>query len=260
MRDSARSGASEPLVVQRSGSGPPVVLVHGGMPARTTWERQRDLESRWSLIVPHRRGFFPSPAASRQDLFVDADDLVELISQESQTVHLVGFSYGGLGSCLAAERVPDRVRSLTLIEVPLWSAAGDDESVRELADLAGRFTTPDDGAQADGEFFALAGVPRSVPVDNDDVHQALELARTLRDPWEATPRFEVMVDAGIPALVVSGDHHPGLERLCDAVATRLAARRARISGAGHAIPRAPGFNAVWERFLTDTERSRAASE
>jgi len=247
--------SSTSLFVHRSGTGPAVVLVHGGMPARVTWGSQRPLESRWSLIVPSRRGFPPSPAAPRQDFLADADDLAELVAGLTGEAHLVGFSYGGLGVAIAAERLPHRVRSLTLIEVPLWNAAEEDESVRALAALSDRFVARADDAQAEREFFALAGLDGSMRVD-DDVRQAMELGRKLRSPWEARPRLDAIAAARIPALVVSGAHHGALERLCDAVAAQLGAQRARLPGAGHAVQRAPGFNSVLERFLTASERGR----
>ena len=37
--------------------------------------------------------------------------LAELIEEVPGGVHLVGYSYGGLGVCIAAERLPHRVRS-----------------------------------------------------------------------------------------------------------------------------------------------------
>lgn len=249
--------SSAPLFSRRSGAGPPVVLVHGGLPARVTWASQLALEAHWSLIVPSRRGFSPSPAAPWQDFLADADDLAELIAEVRGGVHLVGFSYGGLGVCLAVERLPRRVRSLTLIEVPLWIAAEEDESVRELAAVADRFAASPDDAQAEREFFTLASVDRKMLAGaEDDVRQAMELGRKLRSPWEAKPRFDAINEACIPTLVVSGDHHLAMERLCDAIATRLGAQRARLRGAGHAVPRAPEFNTMLEAFLTAAERRR----
>ncbi len=246
--------ADTPLFTRRSGAGPPVVLVHGGLPARVTWASQSVLEARWSLIVPSRRGFPPSPVAPWQDFLADADDLAELIAEVPGGAHLVGFSYGGLGACLAAERLPHRVRSLTLIEVPLWSAAADDESVRRLAALADRFAASTDDAEAEREFLALAGLDREMLAGEDDeVRQAVELARKLRSPREAKLRFDAITEASIPTLVVSGDHHVALERLCDAVAARLGAQRARLRGTGHAVQRAPGFNTTLEKFLTAAE-------
>jgi pimeloyl-ACP methyl ester carboxylesterase len=255
------SPSSASVFIRRSGAGPPVVLVHGGLPARVTWACQWVLEAHWLLIVPSRRGFSPSPAAPWQDFLADADDLAELIAEVPGGVHLVGFSYGGLGVCIAAERLLDRVRSLTLIEVPLWTAAEEDESVRELAALADRFAASADDAQADREFLALARVDRNmVAAEEDDVRQAMELARKLRSPREAKPRFDAISDACIPTLVVSGDHHVGMERLCDAIATRLGGQRARVRGAGHPVQRAPGFNTMLEAFLTAAERRRGNGE
>lgn len=257
----ARAPSSAPLFTQRSGTGPPVVLVHGGLPARVTWACQWVLEARWLLIVPSRRGFSPSPAAPSQDFLADADDLAELITEVPGGVHLVGFSYGGLGVCIATERLPRRVRSLTLIEVPLWAAAEDDQSVRELAALADRFAASADDAQGERDFFALASVDRKLLADEeDDIRQAIELGRKLRSPRGAKPRFDAITEACIPTLVVSGDHHCAMERLCDAIATRLGAQRAALRGAGHAVQRAPEFNTMLEAFLTAAERCRGNGE
>ncbi|MFJ9363734.1 alpha/beta fold hydrolase [Nocardia sp. NPDC101769] len=243
-----------PLFVDRSGTGPPVVLVHGGLPARQSWARQRELSAAWSLLIPSRRGFSPSPAAHRQDFLVDADDLARLIENVPGGAHLVGFSYGGLGMCVAAGRRPVQVRSLTLIEVPLWTAARADASVRGLAALADRFATGAHDARTDREFFAMAGIDRKLlEAADDDLRQAIRLARDFRSPSEANPRFDRIVEARIPALVVSGDHNPAIEVLCDAIATRIGGRRVRLPGAGHAVQRAPGFNAVLETFLTAAE-------
>jgi fatty-acyl-CoA synthase len=252
------SPSAAPLVVRKSGIGPSVVLVHGGLPAPMTWARQQELEARWSLIVPNRRGFCPSPAAPWQDFLADADDLAELIAEVPGGVHLVGFSYGGLSACVAAERLPDQLRSLTLIEAPLWHAAEEDESVRELAALSDRFAANADDGQAQDEFFALAGVDPKMFADVDgDVRQAMELARKLRSPREAKPRFEAITEAGVPALVVSGGHHPAFERLSDALAAALDAQRACLPGAGHAVQHAPGFNTMLETFLTAAEQIRS---
>ncbi|RDI60339.1 alpha/beta fold hydrolase [Nocardia pseudobrasiliensis] len=245
--------SAEPLFVRRSGSGPAVMLIHGGLPPDMTWSRQDALAARWSLIVPSRRGFSPSPSAATQDFLVDAVDLTDLVESVPGGAHLVGFSYGGLSACLVAERVPRRVRSLTLIEAPLWIAAEDDASVRELADLSERFATSADDARAEQEFFALVGLD---PADrSESLRQAIALGRAMRSPWEAAPRFESIVAADVPALIVSGDHHPALELLSDRLADRLRAQRVRLPGAGHGVPQAPGFNAVLEEFLARAEIS-----
>ncbi|MFJ3645497.1 alpha/beta fold hydrolase [Streptomyces murinus] len=243
-----------PLFVRKAGAGPPVVLVHGGLPARHAWARQQELAARWSLMIPSRRGFSPSPPAPRQDFLVDAEDMAALVAGIPDGAHFVGFSYGGLGMCVAAGLQPSRVRSLTLIEVPLWSAAGADESVRRLAEVADRFAEGHRDAPTEREFLAVAGLDRQcLDTRDDDMRQAIELARNFRSPGEASPRFGRIVEAGIPVLVVSGGHAPAIEVVCDAVAARTGAQRICVTGAGHAVQRAPGFNPVLEAFLTAAE-------
>ncbi|MEU8898240.1 alpha/beta fold hydrolase [Nocardia sp. NPDC048505] len=254
---SSRTESDSParLHVRRGGSGPPVLLVHGGLGPEVTWARQAELEREWSLIVPSRRGYAPSPPAAQQDFLVDAADLVSLIAEVPGGVHLVGYSYGGLGSCLAAERAPGLIRSLTLVEAPLWSAAAEDESVRRLMVLSDRFAAEPANAQAEREFYALAGLAPDM-LSRADIRASMAMWRELRSPREAQPRFETIAEAEIPVLVASGEHNPGMERLCDAVAARLRGSRARLPGAGHAVPRTAAFNPTLTAFLTAAERSR----
>ena len=75
----------------------------------------------------------------------------------------------------------------------------------------------------------------------------------LRPASEAQPDLDAVAAAGVPSLVLSGDHDPALEASCDALAERLGAQRDRLPGAGHAVQRAPGFNRRLERFLFAAE-------
>jgi hypothetical protein len=70
-----------------------------------------------------------------------------------------------------------------------------------------------------------------------------------RLPGEARPAFELIRAAAVPSLVASGDHTPGLERICDALAAALAAERLVAPGAGHFVAAAPQFAERLERFL-----------
>ena len=82
------------IVVIREGSGPEVLLVHGGASPATTWSGLEQLTQRWTLALVYRRGFPPSPPppSGRQDFELDADDIGELLDDRP---HLVGHSYGG---------------------------------------------------------------------------------------------------------------------------------------------------------------------
>src|SRR5277367_2354402 len=66
------------IAVTREGSGPELLLVHGGASARATWPALEPLSARWTLVTVHRRGYLPSPAG-RHDFELDARDLEPLL-------------------------------------------------------------------------------------------------------------------------------------------------------------------------------------
>lgn len=225
------------------------MLVHGGVGPEVTWEHQHSLADRWRLSIPWRRGYAGSPPADHQDFERDAADLAPILNEGA---HVVGFSYGGLGAALLAGRDPARVSSLTLVEVPLYSLAGDDPEVRRMRELSDAFVAGrggDPNAEIDATFLEMAGVRRGGGLDVEELDRLMRLARGLRPPIEAEPNVEAIKAAGMPVMVVSGGHDPRIERLCDLVSDSLAARRERRPGAGHAVPRAPGFNELLEDFL-----------
>lgn len=111
--------AMEPIAVTREGEGPEIPFVHGGASAGTTWRGLDPLKERWTLAFVHRRGYSPSPPEpeGRHDFDVDAADLLPLLDDRP---HVVAHSYGTLGALIAAGSRPEGVRSLTLIEPPLY--------------------------------------------------------------------------------------------------------------------------------------------
>jgi len=235
------------------GTGPRAVLVHGGAGPRTTWAMQGPLAERRQLVIPSRRGFDGSPAAARQDFDHDAADLLPLLSPAA---HLVGFSYGGLGALLAAAHRPDLIRSLTIIETPLFSIARGDEEVERFERLSDEFLAEGLDARQEvlEEFLPAAALPApaSGPMP-PEVEAEIRLARGGRQPGEAEPELQAIRAAGVPVLVVSGDHLAAVETLCDRLAEALGGERAVIGGRGHAIPRADGFNDRLQSFWTAAE-------
>ena len=238
-------------MVIREGDGPEVLLVHGGAGPATTWSGLEPLGDRWRLVTAHRRGFPPSPPPpdGRQDFDLDATDLAPLLDRRP---HVVAHSYGALGALIAATRAPEQVRSLTLIEPPLFHLVPDDPELK-------RFQRMGDECLAHGldtdpatlrEFLRIAGspVPDRGPLP-ENVVQAVRRAHGSRSPNDARPRLDVLRDAGIPLLVASGDHAPFLERAADALAVELHAQRLVAPGAGHFVAAAPGFRERLEKFM-----------
>jgi pimeloyl-ACP methyl ester carboxylesterase len=222
--------------------GDEVLLVHGGASPATTWGALEPLGARWTLTYFQRR-------AGPPDFEVDADDLVGLLAGRP---HVIAHSYGTLGALIAAGRAPAQVRSLTIIEAPLGQLVPGDPDVARLVAMGDAFMTH--GLDTDPamlrDFLRLAGSPG---VDDgplpEEVARGVRRAQGGRLTSEAEVPLAALRAAGIPALVASGAHDVALERICDAVAAGLGARRVVHPGAGHFVAAAPGFAKSLEAFL-----------
>ena len=108
--------------IERSGAGEAVLFIHGTViSGRGTWRAQRPLSARWQVQVLERRGYPPNPAVDREDFGEDAEDVKALLL--AAPAHLVAHSYGAVGALLAAADAPGRVRSLTVVEPPVFGPA-----------------------------------------------------------------------------------------------------------------------------------------
>lgn len=245
-----------PLHVERIGAGPPVLLVHGAVgDAELSWPAQQPLAERWELILLDRPGYGPNPPVEREDFEVDAGHVADLLGESA---HLVGASYGGLASLLAAARRPDAVRSLTVIEPPAFAVAAGDPGVDAFVGrLDGHWQNgPREPAAFLRGFLDLVGsnlrLAEALP---PKLLRGAEILLVERPPWEAEIPLERLARAPFPKLVVSGAHHPAFDAVCDVLEERLGAERAVVPGAGHSVQRtgAP-FNERLEAFLRAAER------
>jgi pimeloyl-ACP methyl ester carboxylesterase len=239
------------IAVTRIGRGPEILLVHGGASPEATWGALTPLRARWTLASVHRRGYPPSPPPpdGHQDFEVDAADLLPLLGSRP---HIVAHSYGVLGTLIAAAHRPADVRSLTLIEPPLYHVLAGDPEVERLERIGDAVLT--EGLDADPEtlreFLRMAG---AAGVDDGPLPEAVangvRRAQGARVPGEARLALDPIRDAAIRSLVASGDHTLGIERICNALAAVLGAERLIAPGAGHFVAAAPGFAQRLERFL-----------
>ncbi|HEX9339480.1 MAG TPA: alpha/beta hydrolase [Pseudonocardiaceae bacterium] len=238
--------------VHQWGTGPEVVLVHGGLlGGKHAWIAQQPLAKRWTLLAPDRPGHGQSPPA-RQDF--EPESMLLATQLLDRPVHLVGMSYGGIVAMYAAAIRPENVRSLTVIEPPCTSVARGEPVVDAYRDaMRGIVEATDlEPAEALRRFFAVVGVPIAVeqplpPVLELGIRQLLGA----RPPDEADPPLDLLRAAPFRILVVSGDHLPANEIICDTIAQRTGAERAILSGNGHLIPdTGPPFNKLLEQHLT----------
>ncbi|WP_405160914.1 alpha/beta hydrolase [Nocardia sp. NBC_01499] len=240
------------LHVHRWGAGPPVVLVHGGiLGGREAWRAQRPLTDRWTVLAPDRPGHGGTPATARQDFEEDARLIADQLLD--QPVHLVGLSYGAIVSMYAAAQRPEHVRSLTIVEPPLYRIARGNPVVDTVAAatraLIEAVELPPEVALP--RFFDVVGAPvtlgDAIPPVLVDGMRRLQGARP---PDEAAPPLDRLRAAGFPILVISGGHGESDEIICDAIAEQTGAERAVCAGMGHLVPDtgAP-FNALLTQFF-----------
>jgi 3-oxoadipate enol-lactonase len=105
------------LARRRTGSGPDVVLVNGGMMTYAAWEPIASrLDDRFRVLRFDLRGQLLSPGEPPSDLRGHVSDIVALLDELAlERAHVVGVSFGAMTAVELAAEHPDRVRSLLLL-------------------------------------------------------------------------------------------------------------------------------------------------
>jgi len=228
-----------------------IVFVHGSVVGGgPTWSTQLPLAERFELVVLDRPGFPPNPPVER----VDFDTHASLLCEEIRVGdNLVGHSYGGVITLLAASRCPDAIRSLTVVEPPATRVALGDPVVDRFAADAVEWWA--NGPREDPEAF-LRGFLLAVGSDSEppsplppELEQGVRALIAERGPWEAEIPLAALAGSAFPKLVVSGAHHPAFDAICDVLETELHAERAVLPGYGHSVQRHPDFNDVLADFV-----------
>lgn len=171
------------------GHGDPVVLVHGTLGDRRSWQLQMDaFAERFRTISYSRRYHHPNRCRGDETDYsasLHADDLAELMNGLGlQSAHVVGNSYGAYVALLLAARHPERVRAMVLGEPPVFPLLEHHPEGRKLRDRflatvwepAGKILQQGemeagirafvDGVVGDGAFDRFPPEVRSLIVDN----------------------------------------------------------------------------------------------
>lgn len=143
------------LAARRSGSGSPLVLVHGAMGDIDTLASVEGLLAEHHTVwVYSRRGRGGSGDGPDYRLEREVEDILAVVAAAGDEAHLFGHSAGAFYSLLAAPRARS-LRSLSIYEPPLNVADADATVFAELG-AAVEAGEPDRALET---FFPLADIP-----------------------------------------------------------------------------------------------------
>jgi len=109
------------IAYERSGEGPPLVLVHGTGADHSYWSHLVPSLSRYfTVYAVDRRGRGQSGDARPYSIQREFEDIAALVDSIPGTVDLLGHSYGALCS-LEAALLTERVHRLALYEPPVYT-------------------------------------------------------------------------------------------------------------------------------------------
>ena len=256
-----------------SGSGPPLVFLHGGWLDRDLWTPQVErFAETYTVVTPDLRGHGDSTANGSFDIDRMAADVAMLCEQlTAERPTLVGLSLGSLVAQRFATAHPDRLAGLVLAgtvrSVPpipgpevgrrLLAPRGAAHAWVRLWGPAATFRTLLGSIEtAEGTWLALDESARSYALDCIDAYDPGEFLRVLDTFHEFRPLDLSGLD--VPTLLVHGDHEASA---VIAQNRRLArtlpdADRVVIEDAGHLLNRdAPKkFDAALSQFLNERVR------
>jgi pimeloyl-ACP methyl ester carboxylesterase len=229
-------------VTRWGGSGPRIILVHGGAQGSSAggdrhFTEQRKLGERgYQVIVPDRPGHGCSASPGRPD---DAEaDAVWVVSLLGEGAHVVGHSFGACVALAAAATKPNLVRSLTLIEPAMPKIAISHPAVLKFGMslmLTNVFSFS--SAKRARRFSKIVGIPPAMQAapGSEEAKKVGDGLKSLKLPSKAqlTQWLTTIKDAQVPLWVMTGGWNPAFEALADEVAKVGGGRRQIIRSAHH---------------------------
>ncbi|HUG27020.1 MAG TPA: alpha/beta hydrolase [Gemmatimonadales bacterium] len=268
------------LFERRVGSGPPVVVLHGGPGAHHDYLLPGfdALAEGRTLIYYDQRGGGRS-AVERdvpvgwQEQVADLEALRE--AWQMDQLVLVGYSWGALLALLYAIEHPARVERLALVSPAPAHRAARAEFEQRLATrnadpaiMEERQQMRDDGlATSDPERYKRRSFELSVAGYFHDPARATDLTsfrvtgRTQQEVWESLGEYDLrpaLAKLSLPAIVLHGASDPIPAETAEETAALLGAEFHRLAASGH-VPyvEAPAeFRRLLDEFLPRTGSSR----
>jgi pimeloyl-ACP methyl ester carboxylesterase len=124
-----------PIAVCRTGSGPPLVLVHGAAADHSRWAPVLPaLGERFTVLAVDRRGRGRSGDADDYAIEREYEDVAAVADWAGDEVDVLGHSHGGV-CALEAALLTDRIRKLVLYEPPVGFLKSPPHVVARLEEL-----------------------------------------------------------------------------------------------------------------------------
>ncbi|MCI4339401.1 MAG: alpha/beta hydrolase [Thermoplasmata archaeon] len=215
-----------PLAYEVHGvSGDPVVLVHGSLADRRSWDQVvPGLSQSMEVVTYDRRGHGDSGTAPRpHPVSDDAADLAALLEELNVfPAHVVAHSYGGAVALRLASERPEMVRSVAIHEPPFIGLLADDPTTesegQELLDGARRLQEMIRAGQRTraaellvGMYSDQRGAWDRLPTEaQQSVVRSLYLwSEEFNDPAARAPDRAASRELMLPALLTVGSESPG---------------------------------------------------
>jgi pimeloyl-ACP methyl ester carboxylesterase len=255
-----------------TGSGVPLVLVHGSWGDHHNWDALVPLLAHeFQVVAFDRRGHSDSESPAGQgSVNDDVADLAALIERLGDgPAHVVGNSFGASIALRLAARDPGLVRTLTAHEPPLLLLLVDDPAAASVVSEVGARIGAVAGLLSAGQNTAAAqqfveqvalgpGQWESLPphVQQTFIRNAATFLDEINDPEGLTIDVASLANFSGPALLTQGTESPPFFGLIlDKIGAALdGAQRQTIDGAGH-VPQMSHPKEYAEAVISFTRRS-----
>jgi pimeloyl-ACP methyl ester carboxylesterase len=245
------------IAYDRTGSGPPLLRVHGGTSDHTSWHHLLPpFEEHFTVYLIDRRGRGASGDSDTYALEREFEDVAAVVDSIDAPVSLVGHSFGALCSLGAALRT-DNLRKLALYEPPLLiDGHQNHETPQEL--LAEMESLVEEGKNEELLELFLIEVPKITPEELEELRTTPNWAAAVKSAPTNVREFEAVLDyefdptqfggLTIPTLLLSGSESPPfLQAATDALADALPnCRQTVFDGEGHLA-----MNSAPERYTDE---------
>lgn len=247
----------------RAGTGTPLLFIHGSLCDARYWRAQVQYfaENQRDAIAPSLRAYYPDMVYDHLSWARDVDELVELVQALASPVDIVAHSRGGLLAYHVAQRLPEQLRRLVLVE-PAGRLKGDDSDALRLdrafrehlsTQLASGITEESvaefvDSVSRDGSWRYSPASFRRMALDNAHTLPS-QLTEDLLPPYDPVE----VASLTLPVLLLKGQRSPErFHRTVDELGALIpGAIVTQVDGASHAInlahPRR--FNEIVKDFL-----------